>query len=99
LSRAARPSAAPVKLSFGDRRRLAELEAKIADLPVQIERLEGALSDPGLYARDAEVFAALSRTLSAARAELTGAEDAWLLLAERRERLAGAGAAGSAEDN
>ncbi|MGI9170437.1 MAG: ABC-F family ATP-binding cassette domain-containing protein, partial [Caulobacteraceae bacterium] len=42
-ARGARPNAAPVKLSFGDQRRLAELEAKTADLPVPIARMEGAL--------------------------------------------------------
>ncbi len=92
-----RPAGPALKLSYKDERRLAELEARMADLPVEVERLEHLLADPALYARDAGAFTRASHALSAARGELAEAEQAWLALEERREGLARAGGDSTAE--
>jgi ATP-binding cassette subfamily F protein uup len=75
----------PARLSFKDQRRLAELEAVIAETPAEIARLETALSDPSLYGRDPVRFADLSARLDAARTRLAEAEEAWLEIELRRE--------------
>jgi ATP-binding cassette subfamily F protein uup len=81
-------NATPVKLSYKDQRRLAELEQTLADLPDKIGALEAALADPELYARDPKGFDQLGRALGAARSQLAAAEEEWLTLEERREALA-----------
>jgi ATP-binding cassette subfamily F protein uup len=85
---APRPAvAAATKLSYRDQRRLAELDALVHELPGKIAALEGGLADPGLYGRDPAGFERLSRALELARAQLSGAEEEWLTLEERREAL------------
>jgi ATP-binding cassette subfamily F protein uup len=87
-----RPTAPAGKLSFKDQRRLAELEARLAALPGEIEALEHTLHDPGLYSRDPAAFSRTSAALETARAELAAAEEAWLDLETLKEMLArGAG--------
>ena len=76
------------KLSYKDQRRLEELDGLIAGLPPEIERLEEALADPGLYARDPQRFGAAMAATEKARADLAAAETAWLELEEKREALA-----------
>jgi len=83
----AAPSRAPAKLSYKDQLRLEELDAAMPRLSDEIVELEARLEDPGLYARDPKAFDALSRRLSAARAELSRAEEDWLELEARREAL------------
>jgi ATP-binding cassette subfamily F protein uup len=83
----ARPAAPPAKLSFKDQRRLTELEARLADLPAEIDGLEQKLHDPGLYGRDPQAFAKTSAALEAAREELAEAEEAWLALETLKESL------------
>ncbi|WP_337188804.1 ABC-F family ATP-binding cassette domain-containing protein [Phenylobacterium sp.] len=85
----ARPAAPkpPAKLSYKDQRRLAELEALIADMPAKVSALEAALADPGLYARDPAGFDRYSRALDAAQVQLAAAEEEWLELEARRETL------------
>ncbi|WP_309627708.1 ATP-binding cassette domain-containing protein [Brevundimonas sp.] len=80
-------AAKPTKLSYKDQRRLEELETAVAALPGKIAKLEADLADPALYARDPARFQAINKTLEAARAELTTAEEAWMELEERREAL------------
>jgi len=75
----------PVKLTFKDQRRLQEIEAAIEAIPLQIKALETDLADPGLYARNPDRFANLTRDLDAARAELSKIEGEWLELEARRE--------------
>ena len=87
-ARPTRPATPPAKLSYKEERRIAELESRLGELPVQIEGLERLLTDPDLYARDRGAFEGASRALSAARAELLEAEHAWLTLEERREEMA-----------
>ncbi|HZK99091.1 MAG TPA: ABC-F family ATP-binding cassette domain-containing protein [Caulobacteraceae bacterium] len=84
---ASRPVAAPVKLSFRDARRLAELEARLAALAAEIAGHEQSLADAGLYGRDPAAFERVSQGLSAARSALAKAEDEWFVLEELRERL------------
>ncbi len=86
-----RPVTSPARLSYGDGRRLAELEAAMGGLTATIARLEQVLADSALYVRDAEEFARASSDLSTARAELAATEEAWLALEERRESLARGG--------
>jgi ATP-binding cassette subfamily F protein uup len=81
------PPSRPVKLSYKDQRRLAELETLIADLPDKIAKLETGLADPALYSRDPAGFERLSQALSLARAQLAAGEEEWLELEERREAL------------
>jgi ATP-binding cassette subfamily F protein uup len=88
--RPAAPPPAPAKLSYKDQRRLAELEALVADLPQAIAQMETGLADPGLYARDPAAFDRQSAALAKAQADLAAAEDEWLTLEERREALAAA---------
>ncbi len=84
---AAKPPAAPAKLTYKEQRRLAELDALIHDLPGKIATLEKALHDPELYARDPSGFDRFTRALQAAQAQLSAAEEEWLALEERREAL------------
>src|SRR5262249_21476304 len=81
---APRPAAKPSKLSYKDERRLAELEALIAAAPEKIAGLEAALADPDLYARDAKAFERASRSLAAAQAELSAAEEKGLTVVRAR---------------
>jgi ATP-binding cassette subfamily F protein uup len=75
----------PAKLSYKDQRRLEELDRLLAALPVEIDRLEGVIADPTLYARDATAFDAAMTAMDSARARLSGAEEEWLALEEKRE--------------
>jgi ABC transport system ATP-binding/permease protein len=84
----ARPASAPAKLSFKDQRRLAEAESLLGSLPDEIAKLERALADPDLYARDPGAFGRASQALEQARARLAETEEAWLELEARREALA-----------
>jgi ABC transport system ATP-binding/permease protein len=70
------------KLSYKDQRDLDLLPGRIDELAAAIARDEAALSDPALYTRDPQRFAALTETISAARTEMQAAEDRWLTLAE-----------------
>ena len=82
------PERAPVKLSYKDQRRLEELDKAMPRLSDEIVTLEAKLEDASLYARDRPAFDAIMARLSAARAELAAAEEAWLELEEKREALA-----------
>jgi ATP-binding cassette subfamily F protein uup len=88
-----RAEPARAKLSYKDQRRLAELEALIAEAPAKAAALETRLADPGLYGRDPAGFQRLSGELEDLRAQLTVAEDEWFALEARREALE-AGTAG-----
>jgi ATP-binding cassette subfamily F protein uup len=77
------------RLGYKRERTLAELPKKIEALHAEIAALNEALGDADLYNRDADAFAAKSRRLAAARAELDSAEAEWLELEILREQLNG----------
>ncbi|MDB5469170.1 MAG: elongation factor 3 [Caulobacter sp.] len=83
------PARAKAKLTYKDQRRLEELEGLVASLPQEIGKLEAVIADPGLYARDPAAFDRTMKAMDAARARLAAAEEAWLVLEEKRESLAG----------
>ncbi|MFZ3235979.1 MAG: ABC transporter C-terminal domain-containing protein [Stellaceae bacterium] len=67
------------------------LPDQIAALQTQIARLNAALADPDLYARDAAQFHAATEALAIAREELAAAEEQWLRLELLREEIEAAG--------
>jgi ATP-binding cassette subfamily F protein uup len=75
------------KLSYKDQRRLEELDRLINALPVEIARIETALADPALYARDPAAFERHMQASATARAQLGAAEEEWLALEAQREAL------------
>ncbi|MDR3539099.1 MAG: ATP-binding cassette domain-containing protein [Acetobacteraceae bacterium] len=77
------------KMTFKDRHALETLPAQIAALQQEIARLNVALADPELYARDAARFQRTSSALGKAQASLAEAEEQWLTLEMRREELEG----------
>jgi ATP-binding cassette subfamily F protein uup len=81
------PKKPAAKLSYKDQRRLEELDALVHRLPGDIAKLEAQLADPDLYRRDPAGFDRIMKAGAAARAELTAAEEAWLVLAEKSETL------------
>ncbi len=93
---ARREKATPVRETAPRQRLGYKRERALAELPKQIEALQGeiaalnaALADPDLYSRDAKAFAAKTARLSAVQAELEKAETEWLELEMLREELEG----------
>jgi ATP-binding cassette subfamily F protein 3 len=70
----AEPRPAPKPL----RKRVERAEAEIARLTAEIEKLDAALADGGLFARDALKAAALAKARAEYAAALTIAEEDWL---------------------
>ncbi len=87
----ARSGPAKRALSFKDQHALKTLPGQIAKLQAQIQREQGALADPQLYARDPSAFSAAADALRQAEADLAAAEDRWLTLEMLREEIEGAG--------
>ena len=83
------PPQRAARMSFKDRHALEALPARIAGLQADITRLQQALADPELYARDAARFLRLTQALTEAQAQLSAAEDHWLELEMKREMLEG----------
>ena len=79
------------RMNFNDQRALETLPGRIAAFETQIARLNAALADPDLYARDAAQFRAATQALAIAREELAAAEERWLRLEMLREEIEGAG--------
>ncbi len=77
------------KLSFKDKHALSVLPEKMAALERDIEKLQGALADPGLYAKDATRFNAMSLRLTETQVALMQAEEEWLALELLREEIEG----------
>src|SRR5262249_1764113 len=80
VSRAdARRAAAEKRVELAPvRRRLAEAERTIGRLTAEIARIDAALAAPGLFARDPQQAAALSKARADAADALARAEDDWL---------------------
>ena len=79
------PTAKKAKLTFKDQRDYDLLPGRIDELLAQIARDEAALADPALYTAQPAKFAALTKSIDAARAEKDAAEERWLELAELAE--------------
>jgi ATP-binding cassette subfamily F protein uup len=77
------------KLSFKDEHRQKEIDALVPKLQAEIAKLEKDMSDPELYARDADAFNKKSVRVGKAREELEAAEMEWLEIEEKRDALAG----------
>jgi len=75
------------RLSFPELHALKTLPDRIAAHHDKIAKLEQALADPGLYARDATQFARLSAQLAEAMAARDADEARWLELEMKREAL------------
>jgi ATP-binding cassette subfamily F protein uup len=76
-----------VKLSYKDQRDYDLLPARIEELEAEIAKGEHTLADPGLYNRNPEEFARMTKLLDNLRAEKDAAEERWLALAEMVEAL------------
>ena len=82
---APKASANPAKLSFKDQRDYELLPARIEELEAAIRRGQDILADPGLFTRDPQKFANITKGLENAEVEKEAAETRWLELAERVE--------------
>ncbi len=79
--------AARRRLSFKDKHALETLPVLIDQLTDELAQLDGVLSDPSLFARDAKRFNAVSARHTKASVEKTEAETKWLELEMLREEL------------
>jgi ATP-binding cassette subfamily F protein uup len=77
------------KLTFADRHALKTLPDRIAKLTAELHALETKLAAPDLYRKDPAAFTSATMALATARAELTAAEEEWLLAEMRREEVDG----------
>ena len=77
------------KLSFKDKHALDNLPRQMDEMRAQRAKLQAALDDSGLYARDPGRFAKLSAALADTDSKLAVAEDEWLALELMREELEG----------
>jgi ABC transport system ATP-binding/permease protein len=75
----------PPGLTFAEKHRLAQLPQTISRLEAEIAKLNDALADADLYARDAAKFTRFSEALAARQTSLSAAEDDWLDLESRSE--------------
>ncbi|HEY4078754.1 MAG TPA: ATP-binding cassette domain-containing protein [Rhizomicrobium sp.] len=75
------------KMNFADAHALKVLPEKIAKAELEIARLEQALSDSNLYARDPGKFEKLSGELAGIRTQKDADEERWLALEMEREAL------------
>jgi ATP-binding cassette subfamily F protein uup len=75
------------RLSFHEKHALETLPRKIAALQAKIRVSQDLLADPGLYARDRKAFEQASAALVAAQADLSAAEEKWLMLEILREDI------------
>jgi len=76
------------KLSYKDQRDYDRLPDEIERLEAEVAADEAALSDPDLYTRNPDRFAALTERIARNRTEIEAAELRWLEVAEMAEALA-----------
>ncbi|WP_372425938.1 ABC-F family ATP-binding cassette domain-containing protein [Salinarimonas chemoclinalis] len=81
------------KLSGSEKHQLETLPRLMAALERDIAKLQGALDDPDLYARDPARFEKLTTLMGNAQAKLAQSEERWLELEMLREELDGRGGA------
>ena len=89
------PRAAPAprsprkqRLSWSEQRELESIPERLGALAAEIAELKHQLAEPGFYTRDPRAFISATERLGDAEAELVVAEERWLALEEKRERLA-----------
>jgi len=75
-------------LSYKDQRDYDRLPDEIERLEAEVAADEAALSDPDLYTRNPDRFAALTERIARNRTEIEAAELRWLEVAEMAEALA-----------
>ncbi|WNK00831.1 ATP-binding cassette domain-containing protein [Thalassospiraceae bacterium LMO-JJ14] len=75
------------RMTFKDKHALETLPGRIAGMEAEIAKLQKALADPSLYAKDAAGFDATSRKLADISADLAKAEDEWLRLEVLRDEI------------
>lgn len=80
--KAEKPKRVPTKLSYGEKRELEALPAKMEALEKEIAEAEAALADPTIFAKENARALALTNRLAEARTELDNAETRWLELSE-----------------
>jgi ATP-binding cassette subfamily F protein uup len=90
------PKAPPVpskpqkrRLSSNEKHALDTLPKRMAALEAQIAELQRRLDDATLYTRDPAGFAKITDAIAAAQAELNAAEERWLELEMLREEIGG----------
>jgi ATP-binding cassette subfamily F protein uup len=76
------------KLGYKDQRRLEELDRLMPERQAEIAKLEAAMADTDLFAKQPAEFQNKATRLAAARAELESHELEWLALDEKRDALA-----------
>jgi ATP-binding cassette subfamily F protein uup len=86
------PAARPRRMTFKDRHALETLPARIAALQTEVARVNAALGDPDLYARDPRRFGEMTKALRVVQDDLAAAEEEWLTLEMLREEIDSAAA-------
>jgi len=82
-------AASPRKLSFKDRHALETLPERIDAMARDIAKLEAALAEPGLYARDRARYDRAAALLSELQGKRAAGEEEWLRLEMLREEAEG----------
>ncbi|NQV84250.1 MAG: ABC transporter ATP-binding protein, partial [Rhodospirillales bacterium] len=77
------------KLTFKDTHALKTLPGKMATLQGEIDARRKTLTDPNLYASDAEAFNTAAAELEVAESQLAALEEEWLALEMAREEVEG----------
>ncbi len=75
------------RLSFNEAHALRALPDQIRGVEQEIARIQSALTDAGLYARDPAGFAALTEKLATAQKSLSAMEERWIELEILREEI------------
>lgn len=88
-AKSAAKTPAPKKLSYKDKYALETLPGEMAQLQVDIEKLQADMADPDLYANDSGAFKKLAGKLANKQSELAAGEERWLELELLKEQIEG----------
>jgi len=77
------------RLSFNEKHALESLPAKMEKLEADIAKLNAALAEPNLFESNPARFNKIMEVMATTQVELDAAEERWLELEEKRERLEG----------
>ena len=84
------PRPAPKRrMSFKEKHALEKLPSRIAELRGELAKLDKALGDPQLHARDPKAFSRATSDYGAKQHDLAAAEEEWLTLEMLREEIEG----------